>query len=90
MIQRSTSLKHRIERETVRHAGSLARLVFFKGEMPVRCEFSADGERIASMPAPEAIVRSIVQGEEPHMVTDANYWRLMDNNGNVVCQGNGK
>lgn len=89
MIQRSVSLKRRLEHEIVRHAGSLARLVHYKGEMPPRCELQAEGERVESMPAAEAQVRDLAQGNEPRLVEEATYWRLMDNNGNVVMQGDG-
>lgn len=89
MIQRAKSLKQRLERETVRHAGSLAVLSFYKGQMPLRCELVADGERLERMPASEAQVRDLVQGNTPAMPAAATYWRLLDNNGNVVMQGDG-
>ncbi len=87
MIQRATSLERRMELEIVRHAGSLAVLSFYKGTMPPRCELVADGERIERGPAAEAMVRKLAQGIAPPMPPDADYWRLMDNNGNVVMQG---
>ena len=87
MIQRSLSLTRRLEHEIVRHAGSLARVIHYKGEMPLRCELQADGERIESIAASEAQVRDLAQGNEPGLVLGATYWRLMDNNGNVVMQG---
>ena len=87
MIQRSVSLKRRLEHEIVRHAGSMARLVFYKGAMPMRCELQAEGERIESIAASEAQVRDLAQGNEPELIAPATYWRLMDNNGNVVMQG---
>jgi hypothetical protein len=86
-ILRSLSLQRRLEAETVRHAGSLAKLVFYKGEKPLACEISADGERVASLDAGEHIVRDLFRGNEPNVVPEANYWRLLDNNGNVVMQG---
>lgn len=89
MIQRSVSLKRRLELEVVRHAGSMARLIFYKGAMPMRCELLAEGERIDSVPADEAKVRDLAQGNDPVRPEGANYWRLMDNNGNVVMQGDG-
>lgn len=87
MIQRSVSLKRRLEHEIVRHAGSMARLIHYKGEMPLRCELQAEGERIDSDPADEAQVRDLAQGNEPRLAEGASYWRLMDANGNVVMQG---
>ena len=88
MMQRSTSLERRLEREIVRHAGSLARLHFYKGVMPLRCELVADGERVEGTQVSEAVVRDLAQGNAPLMPAGATYWRLMDNNGNVVMQGN--
>ena len=88
MIQRSASLKKRLEAECVRYCGSLARLVFYKGTMPLRCELVADGERVANIAATEAVVRALHQGEEPgELFEDGNYWRLIDANGNVIMQG---
>lgn len=87
MIQRSVSLKRRLEHEIVRHAGSLARLIHYKGEMPPRCELQAEGERIESVSASEPQIRDLAQGNEPKLAEGASYWRLMDNNGNVVMQG---
>lgn len=89
MIQRSLSLTKRLQLETVRHCGSLARIVLYKGEMPLKCELMAEGERVESMPAPEDRVRLLLQGSEPELVHGATYWRLLDNNGNVVMQGDG-
>ncbi|HEY2538224.1 MAG TPA: hypothetical protein VGI28_01800 [Stellaceae bacterium] len=89
MIQRSISLKRRLEGETVRHVGSQGRLVYYKGEMPERCELQADGERIESVAAHEELVRDLHQGNQPKPQPPATYWRLMDNNGNVVMQGDG-
>lgn len=91
MIQRSLSLERRMEREALRYAGSLTRIIFYKGNMPLRCELQADGERIASLgPAPEEVIRGMLHGKEPPLPEGATYWRLMDGNGNVVMQGDGK
>ena len=87
MIQRSVSLTRRLEHEIVRHAGTLARVIHYKGEMPPRCELQAEGERIESIAASEAQIRDLAQGNEPELIAPATYWRLMDNNGNVVMQG---
>lgn len=87
MIQRSLSLERRLEAETVRHAGSLARFVCYRGQMPLRCELVADGERMENRAAYEALVRSLVHGAVPTLPEGATYWRLIDNNGNVIMQG---
>jgi hypothetical protein len=89
-ILRSISLQRRLESETVRCAGSLAKLVFYKGEKPLGCEISADGERVASLDAGEHIVRDLFRGNEPPLPESATYWRLLDNNGNVAMQGGGE
>ena len=90
MIQRSVSLTRRLEHEIVRHAGSMARIIHYKGEMPLRCELQGEGERVESIAASEAQVRDLAQGNEPELIAPATYWRLMDNNGNVVMQGDSK
>jgi hypothetical protein len=91
MIQRGISLEHRLTREIVRHAGSLATLVYYQGTMPASCDASADGERVASLsPMSETAVRSLAEGHEPTLADGANYWRLLDNGGLVVMQGDGK
>ena len=90
MIQRSISLKRRLELEALRLAGSLARVIYYHGEMPLRPELQAEGERVLSTDAPEEVIRAMLQGEEPKLAEGSTYWRLMDNNGNVVMQGNGK
>jgi hypothetical protein len=90
MIERSISLKRRLELEALRFVGSLGRVIHYHGEMPLRPELQAEGERIESTDASEAIIRGMLQGEEPALAKGASYWRLMDNNGNVVMQGDGK
>jgi hypothetical protein len=89
MIMRSASLERRLARETLRHAGSLARFAYFDGEMPASCELPAQGERLFSE-ASEEEVRRLADGIEPMLPTDATYWRLLDNGGLVVAQGDGK
>jgi hypothetical protein len=89
MIQRSLSLKRRLEHEVVRAVGSLGVLVYYKGEMPQSCELGAAGQRIESAQATEALVRELYQGMSPNPFPPATYWRLLDNNGNVVMQGDG-
>lgn len=90
MIQRSLSLEHRLTREIVRHAGSQACLVFYRGTMPADCDEAAHGERVASLtPMSETSLRSLADGTEPPMADGASYWRLLDNGGLVVMQGDG-
>jgi len=89
MIHLSTSLERRLLRETQRHAGSWAVMVFYKGAMPCRCELHAEGERLEQKSAPDWVVRDLVEGKEPELPPDAGFWRLLDNNGNCVMQGDG-
>lgn len=90
MIQISVSLQKHLARETLRLAGSLARLAYYAGEMPKFCEQQATGERIRIVDAKEPVVRDLVDGREPAMPEGAQYWRITDANGNVVMQGDGK
>lgn len=90
MIQRSIRLERRLELEALRLAGSLVRIISYRGGMPLRCEFQAEGERVESRGAAEEEIRGMLQGKEPPMVAEADYWRLLDGNGNVVMQGDGK
>jgi len=89
MIQISRSLVNRLEAETVRYAGSQARLCFYKGTMPETCDAVANGERIANWPAPEALIRHLYRGATlDKRPEEADYWRMIEANGNVVMQGN--
>lgn len=87
MIQQSIALMRRIEYETCRCAGSLARLLYYAGTMPIGCELRAESERVQSIDAPEPLVRDLAKGKEPHCPEGITYWRLLDNNGNCVMQG---
>lgn len=88
MIDRSVSLERRMTREIVRHAGSLATLVFYDGTMPDGCDEPANGERVASLtPMAESSLRQLAEGNEPTLPDGAKYWRLLDNGGLVVMQG---
>ena len=89
MIHLSVSLERRLLRETQRHAGSWATMIFYKGTMPLRCELMADGERILSRSAPDWTIAELVSNKEPELPPEATYWRLVDNNGNCVMQGDG-
>jgi hypothetical protein len=87
MIQRAESLDRRMIRETLRHAGSLATLCYYKGDLPTSCDGPASGERLVSKHATEEIVRALARGHEPEPLADATCWRLYDNMGAVVMQG---
>jgi hypothetical protein len=90
MIMRSVSLDRRIARELVRHAGSLSQVVYYNGTLPASCDDSANGERVGDLsPVPEEMIRRLVDGAEPGLLAGATYWRLLDNGGLVVMQGDG-
>lgn len=91
MILRSPSLVRRLDRETERHVGSLAQLVFYAGTMPATLDESADGEKIATLqPLPQGLLISLRENREPELITSSNYWRVYDNNGLCVFQGDGQ
>ena len=85
----SASLQRRLAMETVRAAGSMAVLIYYDGPMPERCEEAAKGERVGIHPANEGLVRGLSGGVEPKLLEGAAYWRLLDNGGLVVMQGDG-
>lgn len=90
MIVRSLSLQHRLVREMDRHAGSLARLVFYDGVMPASCDGSADGTKVKVQDVPAGFWTQIFYGEEPGLPEGAKYWRVYTNNGDVMMQGDSK
>jgi hypothetical protein len=90
MMVLSLSLERRLLRETLRHVGSEARLMQYSGRMPRTCEDAATGEKIGSLRMDEEVVRKTFDGHEPDLAEGAGYWRLLDNGGLVVMQGDGK
>ena len=89
MMVLSLSLERRLQREMLRHVGSEARLMHYTGKMPRTCEDQATGEKLSSVPMSEPVVRSTFDGREPKLADGAGYWRLLDNGGLVVMQGDG-
>lgn len=89
MIVASLSLMRKLIRETERRAGSLAQLAFYDGVMPTSTEDQADGNKVATAGLPENFIADALYGEEPPLVLGATYWRLLDNGGLVVLQGDG-
>lgn len=91
MILRSASLVRRLDRETERHVGSLAQLAFYSGTMPATLDDSANGEKIATLqPLPQGILIGLRENREPELITGSSYWRIYDNNGFCVFQGDAK
>ena len=87
MIVRSLSLQRRMQTEMERHAGSMASLVFYDGSMPTTCDAAADGVKIRAEPLPEQFMLHVLYGEEPGLPTGAKYWRVYDNGGICIMQG---
>lgn len=90
MILPSLSLRRRLVREMERHTGSLGSLAFYNGVMPGSCDAAADGSKVAAEPLREGFFTGITYGEEPALPEGASYWRVYDNAGAVVMQGDGK
>lgn len=88
MIMRGTAVTRRLAREIERHAGSMARVIFYDGAMPEIAEAVADGVRISAIDMPEGFGLAILYGDEPKLPEGARYWRLLSNEGEVVMQGN--
>jgi hypothetical protein len=90
MITLSTSFHNRIMRELRRAVGSEGRLAFFDGKMPLFPDDSAEGERVESREVTDADLDRLCLGHEPEMPKAAGYWRLLDNGGLVLMQGDAK
>lgn len=88
MITRSISLQRCLVREMERHAGSLARLVYYEGVMPASCAHAADGQKLKAEDLPEGFMHDVLYGEEPQ-VPEGVYWRVLTNDGAVMLQGDG-
>ena len=89
MITRSISLTRRLVHEMERHAGSLARVAYYDGVMPMTCDGVADGNRVHVQDVPEGFMADILYGQEPPLPERARYWRVLDNGGVVMMQGDG-
>jgi hypothetical protein len=87
MIMHSLSLQRRLVREMERHAGSLASLAFFDGVMPATCDAQANGARVMAESLPEGFFNRIFYGDEPVLPERATYWRVMNNDGECMLQG---
>jgi hypothetical protein len=90
VITLATTYHARMMRELRRAAGSEGQLVFHAGKMPLFPDDSAESERLESREVTDADLDRICRGHEPEMPKEANYWRLVDNGGLVLMQGDGK
>ena len=87
MIIRGTAINRRLAKEIERHAGSMARLIYYDGVMPEIAEAVADGTRVSAENMPAGFGLAILYGDEPKLPEGARYWRLLSNEGEVVMQG---
>lgn len=87
MIRYSTALKNRIATAICRAVGSNGVMVFYSGTAPVCFDDPATGERVFTQHLEEADVRALCAGHEPVMPEGAGWWRVMDNGGLVMMQG---
>lgn len=87
MIFTSLRMMRRLIREIERDCGSRAELHYFDGMMPSSTDARAEGNKIAIMRPPDNFVADVIYGDEPELVRGAKYWRLLNNDGNVVLQG---
>lgn len=90
MITYSAQVLHAVTLAVKRLAGSHAVVQFFKGPMPATCDDAATGERMGHMDMPEAFISEARDEIEPGMPLGATYWRLLDANGHVLMQGDGR
>jgi hypothetical protein len=89
VITLATTFQVRILGELRRAAGSLGRFDFFAGPRPLFTDDPATGERIESRDPTDEELEALVDGIEPEMPKGAGYWRLLDNGGLVLMQGDG-
>lgn len=89
-IYYSTSMANRVASLVVRTAGSEAVITFYNGNMPDVLQHKGDGEKVGSRPADEIALQHLAYGHEPQLPDGATYWRLTDNGGLVLMQGDGK
>jgi hypothetical protein len=80
----------RLLRELRRAVGNDGRLAFFAGKMPLWPDDPAEGERVASREASERDLELIISNREPDLVEGSTFWRLLDNGGLVLMQGDGR
>jgi hypothetical protein len=86
-VECAVSLQRALTREALRYAGSLAVVIFYKGERPLDCNGVAQGERLVKRSVTETIMRGLIAGDDLEMPDGADYWRLYDNNGHCLMQG---
>jgi hypothetical protein len=87
MITPSISLMRCLVREAERRVGSASLIAYYDGEMPGTAEAQATGNKVATTPLPMNFVLEAFVGAEPVPILNARYWRLYDNNGMVMLQG---
>lgn len=90
MITYSPQLLNAVTLAVKRMVGSHGVVQFFRGPMPSSCEDRAQGVRVGAMEMPEHFIGEARDQVEPSMPSGADYWRLLDANGTVMMQGDGR
>lgn len=90
MITYSPQLLNAVTLAVKRLVGSNGVVQFFRGPMPASCEDRAEGVRVGAMEMPDCFIGRARDEKEPAMPAGADYWRLLDANGTVMMQGDGR
>jgi hypothetical protein len=87
MITLAPTFHNRVLRELRRAVGSLGRFEFRGGVRPLFSDDPATGEIIGHREPTDSELEGLVDGIEPDLPEGAGYWRLVDNGGVVLMQG---
>lgn len=90
MITLAATFHHRIMRELRRSLGADGQIVFYSGAMPVWPDDPAIGEKVSAREPTDEDLQRIIDANEPDLPEGAQYWRLLDNGGLVLMQGDGQ
>lgn len=89
MIIYSTGLKNRIAATIARAIGSNGTVAFYSGEAPMSADDPPSGEKIGTRDLLVEEFGELRLGGQPVLPKGAGYWRILDNGGLVVMQGDG-
>jgi hypothetical protein len=87
MITLAPTFHNRMLRELRRAVGGLGRFEFHAGPRPLWPDDPAEGEIIGHREPTDSELEGLVDGHEPDLPEGAGYWRLVDNGGLVLMQG---
>ena len=90
MITLAATFHSRLMRELRRALGADGRLVFYKGPMPLWPDDPALNDKVAEREPTDEDLQRIIDANEPDLPEGARYWRLLDNGGLVLMQGDGQ